>query len=90
MKLNSDHEDNTHSYEVFLKEHEREFKGLIDDFVNDIGSMYKLKDKSDEKVYLVETTDFPFIFNNREYFFNFEDLWKYFLEKQELVRRHMI
>jgi len=90
MKLNSDHDDNSHSYEVFLKEHEREFKGLIDDVVNEIGALYKLKDKSEEKVYLVEKADFPFIFNNREYLFNFEDLWKYFLEKQDLVRRHMI
>jgi len=89
-KLNSDHEDNTVHYETFMKEHEREFKGLIDDIVNEITAMYKLKDKSDEKMYLVEKADFPFIFGNKTYLFNFEDLWKHFLEKQELVRRHMI
>lgn len=84
----SQNEENSNEYTFFLKEHKTELELEITSFVSEILGLYNLKDENEEKVYLVDPGDFTSLFKNREFIFNFEELWKYFLEKAELKKRH--
>jgi len=81
-------EENELAYYNFVKATEADLQNEINFFISEITAMYKLKDPSDEKVYLVDETDFAVIFKGKEFIFNYETLWKYFLEKAELKKRH--
>ena len=81
-------EENKYHLVTFLNENESDLKNEISCFINDVSGMYHLKDQNEEKIYLVEESDCEVIFKNREFIFNFEELWKYFLEKAELKKRN--
>jgi hypothetical protein len=84
----SQDEENLHYYKVFLKDNKADLENEITCFINEITGMYNLKDQNEEKIYLVEESDFSTIFKNKEFIFNFEELWKYFLEKADIKKRH--
>jgi len=71
-----------------MKDHANDLETEISEMVHEITGLYKLKDPSDEKVYLVETTDFSVIFKDKEFMFTFEELWKFLLQRAELKKRH--
>jgi len=81
-------EEDELAYYNFLKENDSDLQNEINLFISEITAMYKLKDPSDEKVYLVDENDFAVIFKGKEFIFNYETMWKYFLEKAELKKRH--
>jgi len=90
IKINELTQDDENKYHLltFLNENESDLKHEITCFVNDVSGMYHLKDQNEEKIYLVEESDCATIFKNREFIFNFEELWKYFLEKADLKKRN--
>jgi len=81
-------EENELAYYNFLKAYEADLQNEINFFIEEITAMYKLKDPSDQKVYLVDETDFAVIFKGKEFIFNYEALWKHFKGKADLKKRN--
>ena len=78
------YEDIKLSYTNFINNNKHNLENEINLYIQEITGLYNLKDKDEEKYYLVDENDLKSIFKNKDFIFNFEEMWKYFLEKIEL------
>ena len=78
------YEDIKLSYTNFINNNKHDLENEINLYIQEITGLYNLKDKDEEKYYLVDENDLKSIFKNKDFIFNFEEMWKYFLEKIEL------
>ena len=74
--------------EVFLVENETILDNVISDIINEILLLYDLKDVNEEKIYSVDESDCDIIFKDKHLIFNFEELWKYCLERADRKKRN--
>jgi len=65
----------------YMKENKDVFDNVITDILNEILNVYELKDMNEDQVYLVEESECSVIFKNKHVIFNFEELWRYCLER---------
>jgi hypothetical protein len=65
----------------YMKENKDVLDNVITDILNEILNVYELKDMNEDQVYLVEESECSVIFKNKHVIFNFEELWRYCLER---------
>jgi len=72
----------------YMKENNDVLDNVITDILNEIFNVYELKDMNEDQVYLVEESECSVIFKNKHVIFNYEELWRYCLERVDVKKRN--